>query len=295
MFLALRNGVLLCTGWGLPINRCWVLAIGISARLGVFSIKVQLYIHVACVALAVFDHMHTLPLEVEYVWTSRLTTVTILYYITKYGIYIDYSIQIFRDFSPSIANSPERCLHTSWAIMYTFDTCIWAGEALLGLRVWAVYRKDTRLTLTMPVIFIALFTSSLVTLGTFLKSAKYGQSPAPHIINCFIIHANLDVAKAVACVVAWVAFMCLLLAISALRAYKSGGNSQFVQMIYSDGIQYYAYTLILHVGNLVAFFVGPRSLPSILTRCVMVLTSFFFFGYSTATRTTAPFVFSTLH
>lgn len=218
----------------------------------------QLYVHVACVVAAVYDNLHTLPLEVQYIWVSRVTIATILYYITRYGIYIEYIVNLYSIFTP-----PRGCVYTSWIVGYIFDISIWAGEALLGLRVLALCGKDRRLTYSLPVIFIALSTTSLITLAFFLNSMKYGPSPAPKIINCLITQANMDIIVTIICVVIWDILMFILLLRSACYTYKS--CSQFVRVLYRDGLIYYFYTLILHAGNLVSFFVSPPEISNILT------------------------------
>ena len=76
--------------------------------------------------------------------------------------------------------------HTSYYLMLIaamvllyadfFDISIWTGEGLLGLRVWALYGKDKRLTVVLLAIFIGLTTTSLISLNSFAKSMKCTSS-----------------------------------------------------------------------------------------------------------------------
>ncbi|KIL67225.1 hypothetical protein M378DRAFT_159622 [Amanita muscaria Koide BX008] len=217
----------------------------------------------------VLDNLDTLPLEIKYIWRSRATIPVVLYYITRYGIYIDYIVQSYGKFYPPI--TMRGCIYAGWIVPYLFDICVWTGEGLLGLRVWALYGKDQRLTVVLLAIFIGLTTTSVVSLGYFDNSVKYAPSPAPEIISCLVIQANRDIIQTVACAMAWVALMIILFMISAYRAYKSGGNSRFLRMIYREGIIYYALTLILHLGNLLAFYTAPVFISPMLTNPTRLL------------------------
>ncbi|KIL65176.1 hypothetical protein M378DRAFT_545836 [Amanita muscaria Koide BX008] len=103
---------------------------------------------------------------------------------------------------------------------------------------------------------------------------KHGPTPAPKIINCLVTQANTNIlVTTVVCVVIWDILMFILLLRSAyytcgIRPQQLDGGtdlildkscSQFVKILYRDGLIYYFYTLILHVGNLVSFFVSPVS------------------------------------
>ncbi|KIL67220.1 hypothetical protein M378DRAFT_159614 [Amanita muscaria Koide BX008] len=217
----------------------------------------------------VLDNLNTLPLEIKYVWGSRATIPTILYYITRYGIYIDYIAQVYGNFYPSITTT--ECIYVCWIFTYLFNICIWTGEGLLGLRVWALYGKGQRLTVVLVAIFIGLTTTSLVFLASFVNSIKYAPSPAPEIITCLLIQANGNIIQTVACAMAWVALMIMLFMISAYRTYKSGGNSRFLRMIYREGLIYYVLTLTLHLGNLLAFYTAPLYISPMLTNPTRLL------------------------
>ncbi|KIL59529.1 hypothetical protein M378DRAFT_84950, partial [Amanita muscaria Koide BX008] len=64
----------------------------------------------------VFDHLDTLPLEVEYAWSSSLTIVNTLYYITRYSLFIDCAIVAYPlgQFAPNL--NPERCQMSMWIL-----------------------------------------------------------------------------------------------------------------------------------------------------------------------------------
>ncbi|KIL65177.1 hypothetical protein M378DRAFT_162435 [Amanita muscaria Koide BX008] len=188
------------------------------------------------------------------VYTSILSSRLIAHFF-----FPGYLTYIPGNFTPSI--TLKGCTYTTWILGYAFDICVWAGEALLGLRVWALCGttsgSDRRLTFALPVIFVALCTTSLVTLGTFFNSMKYGPSPAPMIVSCFVVPCkNFDALLEV---------MFVLLLRSAYYEYKSGGKSRFVRMVYREELIYYFYTLVPHVGNLVAFCMSPPETAAILT------------------------------
>ncbi|KIL65178.1 hypothetical protein M378DRAFT_162439 [Amanita muscaria Koide BX008] len=199
-------------------------------------------------ALMVYDHLHTLPMEIRYMWSSRrLTIVNVLYYITKYGILFSVA-DLYRVFNRSM--TVQECQYTAY--IYSILTLTsWAGEAVLGIRIWAIWGKKRILTIALPIIFWALFTTDFVFILNYIGSLEYGPSPAPQLISCFVTKANNNMDVILVCMPAWVALMSILLTTSAYLAYKSGGNTRFIRMIYQEGIIYYFYLLLLHGGNLV--------------------------------------------
>lgn len=215
------------------------------------------YIHVACIALVVFDHLDTLPLEVEYAWSSPLTIVNTLYYITRYSLFIDSAIVAYRQFAPNL--NPERCRISMWILAFEYCTSVWVGEAILGLKVWSVWLRDWRLTLAMPIAFAALSVPGMIGLFRYLKSVRFDAStPFPRIVSCPIASENTDISWNMVGVTIWTFLMFILLLIPAIREYKSrGSSSKFVKMVYREGMMYYFYFFIFSSGSLLVEYKGP--------------------------------------
>ncbi|KAM6503496.1 hypothetical protein JOM56_000439 [Amanita muscaria] len=190
----------------------------------------------------VYDHLHTLPMEIRYMWLSRrLTTVNVLYYITKYGIFFSV-VELYRLFNRFI--TAQECHYTIYLYTTFTVSIVWAGEAVLGIRIWAIWGKNRYLTIALPIIFCALFITNFIFTLNYIGSLEYGPSPAPQFISCFVTKANKNVFVILICMPAWVALMLVLLTTSAYLAW----------------IIYYIYLLLLHGGNLVLFSRVPRLL-----------------------------------
>ncbi|KAM6503494.1 hypothetical protein JOM56_000437 [Amanita muscaria] len=187
--------------------------------------QIRMYTVVSCMALIVYDHLHTLPMEIRYIWSSRrLTMVNVLYYITKYGMFFS-AVDLYRTFNHSI--TVRECQYTAYIYSAFIVSSLWVGEAALGIRVWAISGKKRCLTIALPIIFCALFITYLVFLLDYLGSMEYGQAPAPQLIRCFMTKANKSIDVTLACLPAWVALMFILLTTYAYQAYKRGGNTRF--------------------------------------------------------------------
>ncbi|KIL65188.1 hypothetical protein M378DRAFT_11031 [Amanita muscaria Koide BX008] len=172
--------------------------------------------------LMVYDHLHTLPMEIRYMWLSRrLTTVNVLYYITKYGIFFSV-VELYRLFNRFI--TVQECHYTIYLYATFSVSIIWAGEAVLGIRIWAIWGKNRYLTIALPIIFCALFITNFVFTLNYIGSLEYGPSPAPQFISCFVTKANENVFAILVCMPAWVALMLVLLTTSAYLAFLHGGN-----------------------------------------------------------------------
>lgn len=162
-----------------------------------------MYTVVSCMALMVYDHLHTLPMEIRYIWSSRrLTMVNVLYYITKYGIFFS-TVDLYMIFNHSI--TVRECQYAAYIYSGFIVSSLWVGEAALGIRVWAIWGKKRCLTIALPIIFCALFIINLVFLLDYLGSMEYGQAPAPRLNRCFVTKANKSIDVTLVCLPAWVA------------------------------------------------------------------------------------------
>jgi len=220
--------------------------------------QIVLYSQAAFITLSAYDHLNLLPLEVRYVWHARQTPVTVLYYIMKYTFIVNFGILGFYDFSPPLTLS--KCRPIFCAVRYAFEICLWCGEAILGLRVRAIWGGDHRMTFALIIIFLTLATTSLVNISNFLNSVQFQHVSTPNFTGCFVASADDSAAKSAACMVIWAALMLILIAIPGFYEHRIGSNSRFVKRVFRDGLSYYILLLTFHLLNLLMLHLGPLSL-----------------------------------
>ncbi|KAM6489270.1 hypothetical protein JOM56_015171 [Amanita muscaria] len=206
-------------------------------------------VFVASLALLVYDYFLTLPLEIKHIWPSHPTIVISLYYAVKYGVWIECVINFIQQ---NTDMSISHCRVAFWVRSYLYNVFTWASEALVGISVWAIWQKDRRLTISMPLIFVVLSVVSFVYLGIWLDTFKLANPPSPLVRGCFVTSTSNDLNKPIIMVMIWIALTFVLITVSAIRSYKSGNNSTLIKMVYRQGMLYYVYLFGLHLFNLLA-------------------------------------------
>ncbi|KIL65183.1 hypothetical protein M378DRAFT_162444 [Amanita muscaria Koide BX008] len=179
----------------------------------------------------------------------------------KYGLIFDSFVLGFRNFSS--ATLLNQCRFTLPINLFVAQICLWAGEALLGIRIWALWDRDLRLTFGLPIVHSVLTLVSFANVAMFIKSVSYKESPVPHMTGCFVDNMEGNMRAAAICMLVWITLMLVLLLIPGFRAYRAGRNSHFVRRIFRDGILYYLYLLALHVANLVMMITNPLFLAGV--------------------------------
>ncbi|KAJ3887899.1 hypothetical protein GG344DRAFT_68431 [Lentinula edodes] len=119
---------------------------------------------------------------------------------------------------------------------------------LLTARTWALWGKDIRLTIGLPVFFLCCWVPNFYIIHRFLRSQTFLPSPLPQEIGCVILGGQP------------VLYLCwVLLTIYEAEIvcdfFRTGG--WLTRVVYRDGIAYYIIIFIWSVVNVVAILLLP--------------------------------------
>ncbi|PFH47494.1 hypothetical protein AMATHDRAFT_67626 [Amanita thiersii Skay4041] len=198
------------------------------------------YSDVASIALFCFDYLLTLSLEIKYVWPSRWSIVKVLHVIMRYVPFFSVTFLLLVE-TPS--RSAEAC--TILMKMYTFGvvTAIFAAEAVLTLRIWAIYSRSRTLGLLLLVIYSGVVLSIFINVGIMLSYTKFAIIPLPSGPTCLVVRANRKLVFIWFVLAVYDAFQCILLGYQAYEAFRHGGKFKLFDVIYKDGIIYYIFMM----------------------------------------------------
>ena len=159
--------------------------------------------------LQVYDYFLTLPDEVSLIWAAPWTPMKVLFLLTRYIPFIDGGIMLYcerpgitrwpktqfvfvsrtaqfissRIQPPRPATFPTKLLHGcftserlclkvrrySTAAKYSDPD---SHQAILTLRTWAVWNRDRRLAVLLPIFFIVCWGPIIGVITVFLKSVE---------------------------------------------------------------------------------------------------------------------------
>ncbi|PFH45650.1 hypothetical protein AMATHDRAFT_71270 [Amanita thiersii Skay4041] len=211
--------------------------------------QMTMYFDVASIALLIYDHLLVLGLEIKYVWQPRITPVNILFYITRYAVYVEFTVLVYSDLAPSL--SLTTCNDIIAYVGWSYSILTFLAQVILALRAWAVWGKDPRLTYGLPTAFIIIASVCLVFLQMTINSLEFIEPAVPHRIGCYLVNGSKLLS------ICWITFFIIdtivfiLFAIRAFEAYRCGGCSKLVHVVYKDGIMYYFYLSALNLLNVV--------------------------------------------
>ncbi|KIL59502.1 hypothetical protein M378DRAFT_169149 [Amanita muscaria Koide BX008] len=106
--------------------------------------------------------------------------------------------------------SITHCRIAFWVRCYIYSVFTWAAEALVGINVWAVWQKDQRLTISMPIAFAAFCVVSFVYMGIWLDSFELANPSSPLVHGCIVTSTSDNVNKPIIMVMIWISRLSIL-------------------------------------------------------------------------------------
>ncbi|KLO17496.1 hypothetical protein SCHPADRAFT_163975 [Schizopora paradoxa] len=141
------------------------------------------YFHVASVALAVYDYLLMLPVEIRYIWKDQQTFSwkQALYLLTRYLCFVDVSILSAFLFDAEL--SPNSCgILYRTAAWFEFSGII-VAEVILLLRTHAIW-QGSRTILYIIISLSSVAIPGAVVMYLDMSTLKFPVSPIPTIVPC---------------------------------------------------------------------------------------------------------------
>ncbi|ESK97700.1 hypothetical protein Moror_17407 [Moniliophthora roreri MCA 2997] len=223
----------------------------------------------AVAALVAYDYIITLPDEIELVWSARWNLTKVLYLLQRYMPFVDtVALVLHNDFTPGLGY--QQCRNTYDISGWMFVIGIALSEVLLTLRLWAVWHKDYRLTIGLPIFFAVCWGIIFTVMAIWLPSMTFGPQPLPHL-GCYVSGGSSILF------IAWVLVMLYdggtmsLMVISGIASYRSGVHRGLVKTIHRDGVFYYIVLFCFALANVVTTVVLPGELQAIVSSAERVM------------------------
>ncbi|PFH51270.1 hypothetical protein AMATHDRAFT_59257 [Amanita thiersii Skay4041] len=204
--------------------------------------QVASYADVAAMVLLIFDISLTFSLEVKYVWQSHWSIIKVMYLIMRYVPFFTMTCVILIDVP---GRSPETCSKLMDLCCYGVLIAIFAAEAILTLRLWAIYLRNRRVGVLLFVAYFGMMITIFIVVPQLLDLVKFASLSSPNGQICYIASADKKLVFFWFVWAGYDAFQCTLLAYKAYKAFKHGGRSRLVKLLYRDGILYYIFMMVM--------------------------------------------------
>ncbi|KAM6489337.1 hypothetical protein JOM56_015238 [Amanita muscaria] len=228
-----------------------------------------MYVNVATLTVWAVDYIATLDYEIEYMWPPKFNLVSLLFLLTRYMPIADMIVTLYTEHAAHMTVP----LCTLLAKLYVW--LIYAGmavaEALLTLRVWALYGKSKGLTAFLLTIYGGSFAASGTKIYLSLSSLEVTIVPIPGRPDvCFPKSYDQQLYLYWVFMIVVDAVSCVMLLMQLARAYKTGGLTNLMRVVYQDGVIFYLVLLcasrVLILGKhltLATLQVSPSSIFSL--------------------------------
>ncbi|KAJ3733642.1 hypothetical protein DFJ43DRAFT_1138014 [Lentinula guzmanii] len=215
-----------------------------------------------------YDWILLLPEEIEFIWSAKLLRpFNALYNIQRYMPFIDtVALLYIVSFAEQIDVEKCRVLYNISGWMYIIGITL--TEVVLTMRIWALWGKDTRLSIGLPLFFLSCWVPNFYIFHKFLQTETYIPSPLPQIIGCAILGGQPILYLCWVILVVYEAVLLILMLIQYRRQFS------LTRVVYRDGITYYIIlfsTILLLPHDLQNLFTPPqRVIHTILTSRVVL-------------------------
>ncbi|KAL0572738.1 hypothetical protein V5O48_009238 [Marasmius crinis-equi] len=136
-------------------------------------------------------------------------------------------------------------------------------SVLLAVRTWAVWDKSYSAALVIVMYFVGCWAPAFVLFTRFLKSLPFAESPGQlygldfDFRGCFIPgEGNILYVCWSLLTISDLANL-VMITIPGVRAFRMGGRSELVKIVYRNGIIYYIVIVAVAVGNIVVNLIFP--------------------------------------
>ncbi|KDR75682.1 hypothetical protein GALMADRAFT_248296 [Galerina marginata CBS 339.88] len=206
------------------------------------------YADVAASTVFAYDWLITLSMEIELIWRSRWNFIKILFLLQRYLPFLDTCfLELYRQLA---FLTVKQCQRVPFYYGFLYITGFVLSEALLGIRVWALWNREKRLSILLPIVFVAIWVPIYYAMYKYVDSLKYAQEPFSGFRGCFIIEAKEYLIWAWVGLLLWNFVTLSLTLIHGIRSYRSGITSRLASVIYRDGAYYYLYLFIFSILNI---------------------------------------------
>ncbi|KAF9260246.1 hypothetical protein L218DRAFT_872850, partial [Marasmius fiardii PR-910] len=184
--------------------------------------------------LLVYDVIISLSAEIEYIWMSKWSFVTLIYILQRYLPFFDVTgLTLHHHFGANLTVQQCTLEYEIAACMFYVPTHI--ATIILALRVWALWERRLIVAIGLVVFFCSCWVPFFVFLAQFLSAMKFTTPALPNFRGCLIASGSPILYLCWVCIMVYDTGILLLMLIPGIAVYKTRGRSELAKTIYRDG------------------------------------------------------------
>jgi len=228
-------------------------------------------LYVSAVMVLLYDWLLVLPREIKYIWRASWNYTKVLYLFARYIPFVSTALLFRNQFA--LDPTPDSCRKTLESSCWISVIGINMTEIILAIRTYAVWNKDRRVGIGLALLLGLCQIPNAIIAEKFVRDINFIQNPFPEIYRgCVASRATKLIF------VSWVIFIVMegvvlvLMIISAVKTYRKH-TSNFLNVIYVDGIRFYVYIFCVTLANILITVLLPIDFIGVGSSIEIVLHS----------------------
>ncbi|KAF9546823.1 hypothetical protein CPC08DRAFT_374568 [Agrocybe pediades] len=230
-----------------------------------FDVRATRYAHLSAGAILLYDHATTLDQEISLIWQGPRSIGKYLFLVNRYYAVLATMFDFYGLFSAPDTISVSYTFYR-WQACSSIVVIILA-QAILQLRVYALYTKNKRVLCTMGILFILSISLATIVMGSILSRLKVLSIPVP-LLGRF---CQIDTHRSSESYAFWIPAIAFDNFLSALAIYKSfrlrksfakpvfhQTGEKMVEIFFRDSAIYFCLITATYVTCMVMWVVVPQ-------------------------------------
>ncbi|KAJ6545677.1 hypothetical protein B0H19DRAFT_1267062 [Mycena capillaripes] len=243
----------------------------ISSEAALSWSRLQTYVNVASSAILVYDYCLTFDLEASLIWPTRMSFSKTLFILARYTPFFDVPVGLYYLLRTNVASDDCFNLNVASTSMSVFGIVI--GELILVVRTYALSGRDRTVLMVFGVIYLIEAFATVILIGLFLRSMKFGPPLLQAIPGCNETGGNF--------ILVGVCFIIVLLNETVLMSYTlwlgyrkyRHFRNPFIAILYRDGITYFVFLFLGSAANVTILLAGEGELQELLNKFLRIMHS----------------------
>ncbi|KAG7091667.1 hypothetical protein E1B28_010687 [Marasmius oreades] len=238
-------------------------------------------------ALFAYDVLINLDVELKYIWAAMnirkrpINTATVIFnlmYLAQRYLPLLDRVILDQYFMLGASNT-RACFITYTLSAWSSILGILLSELILAVRIWAVWARKPSIGIILIVLSLGCSVPATFFFARFVGGIQYPElniqtgPGSAQLRRCFYSMKNKDIY------VCWIVLMVydcasfILMSIPGFRAYRTGGSSNLLKVVYRDGVIYYAFIFLVSLVNVIIILILTPDLVHIISPFERVLHS----------------------
>ncbi|EAU82510.2 hypothetical protein CC1G_12247 [Coprinopsis cinerea okayama7 len=153
-----------------------------------YHLRIFNNIRIATVTAVIADYFQTFDLEVKHVWSEEMSPVKVLYFLTRYSIFIHYGLVFHYQRLRGLAVEECRAYYIAATVVITLNSAL--SSALIYIQVWGWAKLSRPLGIYLVAQFIISYSLTFFFeawyFRSILRTLRRGYTaPLSAMNNCF--------------------------------------------------------------------------------------------------------------